>query len=143
MIAMNRKHWMGDVEIWIFIIDHRCPKRNTQSWQCRYITNKVQHFLYLYYGRWVPTLGATLDMDKTSTLAIGIITHYYSKLENIEYTASYLQWLKFIDWSLRNSIWQGRSPIQYFRNRCIVWCNVFCDGLLSWNKSPPRRMKST
>ena len=50
---------------------------------------------------------------------------------------------KFKDWSLRNSNWQGLSPMQYFLNKANVLCKVFRDGLFSWKRSPPRRIKST
>ena len=50
---------------------------------------------------------------------------------------------KFKDWSLRYSNWQGLSPMQYFLNKANVLCKVFRDGLFSWKRSPPRRIKST
>lgn len=51
--------------------------------------------------------------------------------------------LKFTVWSLRMLKCMGESPIQYCLSMVMQLWRHRRDGLLSWNKSPPSRMKST
>lgn len=51
--------------------------------------------------------------------------------------------LKLIAWSLSMLKRIGESPMQYFLSIVMPVWRQRRDGLFSWNKSPPSRMKST
>lgn len=51
--------------------------------------------------------------------------------------------LKFTVWSLRMLNCMGESPMQYCLSIVMLLWRHRREGLLSWNKSPPSRMKST
>lgn len=51
--------------------------------------------------------------------------------------------LKLIVWSLSMLKVTGESPMQYFLNIVMQLCRHRLDGLFSWNKSPPSRIRST
>lgn len=51
--------------------------------------------------------------------------------------------LKLTVWSLRMLKWMGESPMQYLRSMVMQLWRHRRVGLLSWNKSPPSKIKST
>lgn len=51
--------------------------------------------------------------------------------------------LNITDWSPRTCNSQGFSPRQLTRMDRMTWYMAFREGLLSWNKSPPRNTMST
>lgn len=112
---------------------HGCHVCWTQVWRCSNShPDSLPRGTYKARNKTINMRNISWEMKKTKT----------KTKHNCEEETDWVV-LKFTVWSLRMLNCMGESPMQYFLNSVMQLWRHRREGLLSWKRSPPSRIKST